>query len=114
MADRGPGAGPHDWKFPLGLELDDPGFDVTALGDFRARLFEHGLAERLLDLVLSRCSELGLLRAGGRAHSGSTHILASGWVLNWMEFVGETLRAVHEASKKMRKLQECELWQASR
>ncbi|MGW2767553.1 transposase [Streptomyces sp. NPDC001275] len=41
-----------DWKFLLGLELDDPGIDFTVLGDFRVRLIEHGLEERVLDLVL--------------------------------------------------------------
>ncbi|MFF7995898.1 IS1182 family transposase [Kitasatospora xanthocidica] len=86
-----------DWKFLLGLELDDPGFDFSVLGDFRARLIEHGLEERVLDLVLARCSELGLLRSGGRQRTDSTHVLASVRVLNRMEFVGETLRAALEA-----------------
>ncbi|MEU1466184.1 transposase [Streptomyces sp. NPDC005727] len=86
-----------DWKFLLGLELDDPGFDFTVLGDFRARLIEHGLEERVLDLVLERISGLGLLRTGGRQRTDSTHVLASVRVLNRMEFVGETLRAALEA-----------------
>ncbi|MFE9927368.1 IS1182 family transposase, partial [Streptomyces sp. NPDC005774] len=86
-----------DWKFLLGLELDDPGFDFTVLGDFRARLIEHGLEERVLDLLLERICGLGLLRAGGRQRTDSTHVLASVRVLNRMEFVGETLRAVLEA-----------------
>ncbi|MFB7740451.1 IS1182 family transposase [Streptomyces sp. NPDC056112] len=86
-----------DWKFLLGLELDDPGFDFTVLGDFRARLIEHGLEERVLDLVLERICGLGLLRAGGRQRTDSTHVLASVRVLNRMEFVGETLRAALEA-----------------
>ncbi|MFD0502414.1 transposase [Streptomyces chiangmaiensis] len=59
-----------DWKFLLGLELDDPGFDFCVLCDFRARLIEHGLEEKVLDLVLERISGLGLLRAG--AVSGPT------------------------------------------
>ncbi|MEV8100747.1 IS1182 family transposase [Kitasatospora sp. NPDC085879] len=86
-----------DWKFLLGLELDDPGFDFTVLGDFRARLIEHGLEERVLDLVLERISALGLLRAGGRQRTDSTHVVAAVRVLNRMEFVGETLRAALEA-----------------
>ncbi|MGP4085190.1 IS1182 family transposase [Streptomyces sp. KR55] len=86
-----------DWKFLLGLELDDPGFDFTVLGDFRARLIEHGLEERVLDLVLERICGLGLLRAGGWQRTDSTHVLASVRVLNRMEFVGETLRAALEA-----------------
>ncbi|MGW2937141.1 transposase, partial [Streptomyces sp. NPDC001156] len=79
-----------DWKFLLGLELDDPGFDFTVLGDFRARLIEHGLEEKVLDLVLERISGLGLLRAGGRQRTDSTHVLAAVRTLNRMEFVGET------------------------
>jgi transposase len=86
-----------DWKYLLGLELDDPGFDFTVLGDFRARLIEHGLEEKVLDVILDRCSQHGLLRAGGRQRTDSTHVLAAVRTLNRMEFVGETLRAALEA-----------------
>lgn len=86
-----------DWKFLLGLELDDPGFDFSVLSDFRARLVEHGLEGKVLDLVLERISEAGLLRSGGRQRTDSTHVLAAVRTLNRMEFVGETLRAVLEA-----------------
>jgi transposase len=86
-----------DWKFLLGLELDDPGFDFTILGDFRSRLIEHGLEEQVLDVVLARLSGAGLLRAGGRQRTDSTHVLAAVRTLNRMEFVGETLRAALEA-----------------
>lgn len=86
-----------DWKFLLGLELDDPGFDFSVLSDFRARLIGHGLEERVLDLVLGRCCDLGLLRAGGRQRTDSTHVLAAVRTLNRMEFVGESLRAALEA-----------------
>ncbi len=86
-----------DWKFLLALELDDPGFDFTILGDFRSRLIDHGLEEQVLDVVLARLSGAGLLRAGGRQRTDSTHVLAAVRVLNRMEFVGETLRAALEA-----------------
>jgi transposase len=86
-----------DWKFLLGLELDDPGFDFSVLSDFRTRLIEHGLEERVLDLVLERICDLGLLRSGGRQRTDSTHVLAAVRTLNRMEFVGETLRAAVEA-----------------
>ncbi|MGJ3562150.1 transposase [Streptomyces sp. INA 01156] len=56
-----------DWKFLLGLELDDPGFDFSALSDFRARLIKHGLEEKVLGPVLERISALGLLRAAPEA-----------------------------------------------
>ena len=86
-----------DWKFLLGLELDDPGFDFTVLGDFRARLIGHGLEEKVLEAVLARLSGAGLLRSGGRQRTDSTHVLAAVRTLNRMEFVGETLRAALEA-----------------
>jgi hypothetical protein len=47
--------------------------------------------------VLERLSAAGLLRAGGRQRTDSTHVLASVRTLNRMEFVGETLRAALEA-----------------
>ena len=36
-----------DWKYMLGLRLDDPGFDYLVLSEFRQRLLE-GKAEALL------------------------------------------------------------------
>ncbi|MFD7605963.1 IS1182 family transposase [Streptomyces mirabilis] len=86
-----------DWKFLLALELDDPGFDFTVLGDFRSRLIMHGLEERVLEAMLARLSKAGLLRAGGRQRTDSTHVLAAVRTLNRMEFIGETLRAALEA-----------------
>jgi transposase len=36
------------WKYLLGLELADPGFDHSVLGEFRSRLLEGRAEERLL------------------------------------------------------------------
>ncbi|TDT98193.1 transposase [Streptomyces sp. 846.5] len=85
-----------DFKYALGLELDDPGFDFSVLSEFRDRLLAHGLEELVLERLLERVSELGLLRAGGRQRTDSTHVLAAVRELNRMEFVGETLRAALE------------------
>ena len=82
-----------DWKYALGLELTDPGFDPSVLCEFRARLVEGGAEERLLGRLLERCRELGLLKARGRQRTDATHVLASIRVLNRLELVGETLRA---------------------
>jgi transposase len=66
-----------DWKYALGLELTDPGFDHTVLSEFRSRLV-HGQAERqLLDTLLGRLGELGLIRQRGRQRTDSTHVLAA-------------------------------------
>jgi hypothetical protein len=40
------------------LELTDPGFDHTVLTGFRQRLIDHGLEEKVLDLLLARLGEL--------------------------------------------------------
>ena len=82
-----------DWKYALGLELTDPGFDASVLCEFRARLVGGGAEERVLDRLLARCRELGLLKARGRQRTDATHVLASIRVLNRLELVGETLRA---------------------
>jgi transposase len=82
-----------DWKYLLGLELDDPGFDASVLCEFRARLVAGGAEERLLDRLLARCRELGLVKARGRQRSDTTHVLAAIRTLNRLELVGETLRA---------------------
>ncbi|MET9464469.1 transposase [Streptomyces sp. NPDC006544] len=86
-----------DWKLLLGLELDDPGFDASVLSLFRSRLIEHGVEQTTLEGVLERLRGLGLLKAGGRQRTDSTHVLAAVRTLNRMEFVGETLRAALEA-----------------
>ena len=64
-----------DWKYALGLELTHPGFDHTVLTGFRQRLIDHGLGEKVLDLLLARLAELGLVKAGGRQRSDATHVL---------------------------------------
>src|SRR3954451_967729 len=82
-----------DWKYLLGLELDDPGFDASVLCEFRARLIEGGAEERLLGRLLEACQGRGLLEARGRQRSDPTHVLAAIRRLTRLELVGETLRA---------------------
>ncbi|MET7843690.1 transposase [Streptomyces sp. NPDC005356] len=86
-----------DWKYLLGVELSDPGFDFTVLTGFRDRILAHGLEEKVLDLLLQRLMELGLVVPGGRQRTDSTHVLAAVRDLNRLEFVGEALRAALEA-----------------
>jgi transposase len=82
-----------DWKYLLGLELTDPGFDHSVLCEFRARLLEGNAEERLLRKLLDVCQARGLLKARGRQRTDATHVLAAIRVLNRLELVGETLRA---------------------
>jgi transposase len=86
-----------DWKYCLGLELTDPGFDFSVLSEFRSRLVAGGMEKALLDLLLARLGELGLVGAGMRQRSDSTHVLARIRDLNRLELAGETVRAALEA-----------------
>ena len=54
-----------DWKYLLSLELTDPGFDFSALSEFRDRLLAGSAEALLLDKLLERCQGLGLLKARG-------------------------------------------------
>ena len=82
-----------DWKYALRLPLTDPGFDHTVLSEFRSRLVEGKAEQRMLDTLLDRLRDLGLVKARGRQRTDSTHVLAAVRGLNRLERVGETLRA---------------------
>jgi len=82
-----------DWKYALGLELTDAGFDHTVLSEFRTRLVEGELELILLDTLLERAQALGLLKQRGRQGTDSTHVLVAVRSMNRLERVGETLRA---------------------
>lgn len=86
-----------DWKYALGLELTDPGFDFSVLSEFRTRLTEHSAEHRLLDVLLAACRERGYLKARGRQRTDSTHVLGALRLLNRLELVSETLRAALNA-----------------
>src|SRR6266540_603175 len=86
-----------DWKYALGLELTDTGFDASVLSEFRARLAADDQTERLLQQLLARLRERGLLVGGGRQRTDATHVLAAVRELNRLELVAETLRAALEA-----------------
>ncbi len=87
--------------------MTDPGFDYSALSEFRGRLVEGNAEQVLLDHVLTRLQTAGLVKARGKGRADATHVLASIRVLNRLELVGETLRAalnvlVQEAPKWLR------------
>ncbi len=82
-----------DWKYLLGLELTDAGFDFSVLSEFRARLLAGSSETLLLDKLLMRCREMGLVKARGQQRTDATRVLAAIRTLNRLELVAETLRA---------------------
>lgn len=86
-----------DWKYLLGLELEDEGFHFSVLSGFRERLVDNSLEQIMLDRLLQRLADQGFLRAGGRVRTDATHIIALVRDLNRLEFCTETLRCALEA-----------------
>jgi transposase len=86
-----------DWKYALGLDLADPGFDYSVLCEFRARLVRGSAEQRLLEALLEACTARGLLKARGRQRTDATHVLGALRVLSRLERVAETLRATLNA-----------------
>lgn len=81
-----------DWKYALGLPLNDSGFDASVLSRHRQRLLKQGLEQKLLDDMLSQLTEQGLLKARSEQRTDSTHVLAAIRPLNRLECVGEAMR----------------------
>ncbi|MFJ8543964.1 IS1182 family transposase [Streptomyces sp. NPDC093586] len=86
-----------DFKYALGLELTDPGFDFSVLSEFRDRIIEADAGRRVLDGILDAARDRGLLVGGGRARTDSTHVLSAARELRWLEMVAEALRAALHA-----------------
>ncbi len=86
-----------DWQYLLGLPVDDPGFDHTVLAEFRDRVVEAGLEQVALDALLARLVAEGLVKAGGKQRTDSTHVIAAVAALNRLELAGESVRAALEA-----------------
>jgi len=103
-----------DWKYLLGVELTDAGFDYSVLSEVRTRLSQRKASERLLDKLLVQCQSQGLLRAGGRQRTDATHVVAAVRVLNRLELAAETLRlalnAVAAVAPEWLKRQAPEAW----
>jgi transposase len=86
-----------DWKFALGLELSDTGFEHAVLSKFRARLIEGNAENRLLDALLEICKAKELIRKRGQARTDSTHVLAKVRALNRIGSCVESMRAALNA-----------------
>jgi transposase len=86
-----------DWKYLLGLSLDDPGFGHTVLAEFRGKVAEAGLEQVALDALLAKLAAAGLVKAGGKQRTDSTHVVAAVAALNRLELAGESVRAAVEA-----------------
>jgi transposase len=82
-----------DWKYVLGLELENSGFDFSVLSEFRSRLVKGQAEQLLFEALLIHLKERGLVKAQGRQRTDATHVLAAIRGMNRVLCVAETLRA---------------------
>jgi transposase len=65
-----------DWKYLLGVQLDDAGFDFSILSEFRKKLLSCGAEERLFSKILEYCKREGLIKERGAQRTDSTGVIA--------------------------------------
>lgn len=82
-----------DWKCALGLALGDPSFDVSISSEFRGRVAASGLEQVVLETLLQRLAADGLVAAGQKMRTDSTHVISAVRDLNRLELAGESVRA---------------------
>jgi transposase len=82
-----------DWKYALGLELTDSGFDYSVLSGFRERLAVTSKQSLMFERLLELLRDKKLLKKRGVQRTDSTHVLSSIRVMNRLEVVTETMRA---------------------
>lgn len=80
-----------DWKYALGLNLEDSGFDFSVLCKFRKRLIQPQATHRLFDILLTLFVQRGFVHTRGRQRTDSTHILSAIRSLNRLELVSEAV-----------------------
>jgi transposase len=83
-----------DWKYALGLRLDDTGFDASVLSEFRGRLVEGDKVNQLLDAFLKAMRDQGGLKKPGQMRTDATHVLAHARKTSRLVCAGETMRFV--------------------
>jgi transposase len=81
-----------DWKYALGLELTDAGFDATVLVGFRQRLVNDDQTQLAFEALLKQLREAGLVKAEGQQRTDSARMLASVHDYNRLEYVLEAMR----------------------
>lgn len=85
-----------DWRYCLGLELDDPGFDHCVPSEFRDRMAQADRADRLLAVMVDHLAAAGLVKRRGAVRTDTTHVLAAIRKLSRAELVTKTLHAALE------------------
>src|SRR6266852_1211315 len=81
----------------LGQWVEDKAFAAAFGTRGRPGWFPSRLEQVVLDALLEKLAAGGLVRAGGKQRTDSTHVIAAVAGLNRLELVGESVRAALEA-----------------
>jgi transposase len=90
----------RDWRIALGIRRDYKGFDPSVLCRFRQRLVAHGREREILDTVVGKLGELGLLAGRRKLRVDATHVVADVTRLSRAELIRESMRVVVCAAYK--------------
>ena len=82
-----------DWRYLPGLPLEDPGSGHWVLPELRAKAADAGLGQAPPDALLKRLAPDGLVKAGGKQRTGSTHLVAAVAELNQPGLARDSVRA---------------------
>jgi transposase len=63
-----------DWKYLLGLELTDVGFDFSVLCEFRERPLRAQAGPRIFEHLVEKLSDGGWIKKRGVQRTDSTHV----------------------------------------
>jgi len=86
-----------DWKYALHLSLDYPGWDPTALCEFR-RLFLHDpAAQQVFQQILDHLAEVALSRNTDQQRAEATEVLTTVCLMSRLERLAEVMHMTLEA-----------------
>lgn len=86
-----------DWKYLLGLELADPGFNSLVLSEFRHQLVAGDSEAQLLDVLLITWREQQLLTPSEQPSRTLMHVLTAVCAVNRLSYMIEATQAARHA-----------------
>lgn len=81
-----------DWKYLLGLDLGDPGFNAALLSYFAANLSPRAAEQHFLDALLTACQVNNLPNGARRRSLESRRLIAESRFVNRLDRIAETFR----------------------
>lgn len=74
-------------KYALGLEVDEWGFDYSALNEFRERLLRHGKSKESFEEIVKHLVGKGMIKKGSIQRIDTVHIIADIAIVNTIDLI---------------------------